>query len=161
MRKDGKRYPSNVVKCCSFRAYLSNFRFDVFACLQEHTERKEVEKGARAEEDRNKAEAANGQKQADEEQEQKVTFESSAVPSVHTYRVYFSPTDRDGIFIFACSQERTKQEEAERRAPNTVEGRYLGLGTHRPKQADEEQQQNVTFQSSAFWVCQFCEYISL
>ena len=69
MRKDGERYPSNVVKCCSFRAYLSNLRFDVFACLWEHTEREEVEKGARAEEDRNKAEAANGQKQADEEQQ--------------------------------------------------------------------------------------------
>ena len=83
MRKDGERYPSNVVKCCAFRAYLSNFRFGVFACLQEHTETKEVENGARAEEDRNKAEAANGQKQADEEQQQKVTFQSSAVPLSH------------------------------------------------------------------------------
>ena len=80
MRKDGERYPPNVVKCCSFRAYLSNFRFDVFTCLEEHTERQEVEKGARAEEDRNKAEAEDSQKQADEEQQQKVTFQSSAVP---------------------------------------------------------------------------------
>ena len=79
MREDDKRYPSNVVKCCSFGAYLSNFRFDIFACLQEHTEREEVEKGARPEEERNKAEAANGQIQADEEQQQKVTFRSSAV----------------------------------------------------------------------------------
>ena len=80
MRKDGERYPSNVVKWCAFRAYPSNFRFDVLACLQKHTERVEVEKGARAEEDRNKAEAANSQKQADEEQQQKVTFQSPAVP---------------------------------------------------------------------------------
>ena len=80
MRKDRERYPSNVVKCCAFCAYLSTFRFDVFACLEEHTQREEVEKGDGAEEDRNKAEAANGQKQADDEQQQKVTFQSSAVP---------------------------------------------------------------------------------
>ena len=80
MRKDGERYPSNVVKCCSFRAYLSNFRFDVFACLQENTEKEGVEEGARTEGDRNKAEAAYGEKQADEEQQQNVTFRSSAVP---------------------------------------------------------------------------------
>ena len=83
MRMDGGRYPSNVVKCCTFRAYLSNFRFDVFACLHEHTEREEVEKGARSEEDSNKAEAANRQKQADEERQQKVTFQTSAVPLSH------------------------------------------------------------------------------
>ena len=39
-----------------------------------------VEKGARAEEDRDEAEAANGQKQADEEQQQNLPFQSSAVP---------------------------------------------------------------------------------
>ena len=83
MRKDGIRYPSNVVKCCSFSAYVSTFRFDLFACLQEHTEEEKVEKGARAEEDRNKAEAANSQKQADEQQQQKVTFQTSAVPLSH------------------------------------------------------------------------------
>ena len=79
MRKDGERYPSNDFKSCAFRAYLSKFRFDVFACLQEHTEGEEVEKGARAEEDRNEAKRPNGQKQADEEPQQKVTFQSSAV----------------------------------------------------------------------------------
>ena len=80
MRKHGERYPSNDITCCAFRAYLRNFRFDVFACLQRHTKRDGVEKRARAEEDRNKAEAANGQEQADEEQQQKVTFGSSAIP---------------------------------------------------------------------------------
>ena len=35
--------------------------------------------GPRAEEDRNKAEAASGQTKADEEQRQKVTFQSSAL----------------------------------------------------------------------------------
>ena len=89
MRKDGKRYLSKVVKYCAFRAYLSIVRFDVFACLQEHTEREEVENGARTEEDRNKAEAANGQKQADEEQQQMVTFRSSAVP-LSQFSVYIS-----------------------------------------------------------------------
>ena len=79
MRKDGKSYPSNVVKCCAFCSCLSNFRFYAFACLQEHTKREEVEKGARAEEDRKKAEAANRQRGADEEQQQKLTFQSSAV----------------------------------------------------------------------------------
>ena len=94
MGKDGKRYPSNVVKCCSFRAYLSNLRFDVFACLQEHTEREEVQKGARAKEDRKKAEAASGRKQADEEQQQKVTFQTSAVAlsqfCAYISRLFFS-----------------------------------------------------------------------
>ena len=52
-------------------------------------------------------------------------------------------------FFFAFSQDCTEREEAERRAPNTVEGRYLGLGTHRPEQADEEQEHKVTFQSCA------------
>ena len=80
MRRDGEGYPSNIFKFCSFRAYLLNFRGHLFACLQEHTERGEVERGAGADEDRNKAEAANGQKQANEYQKQKVTFQSSAVP---------------------------------------------------------------------------------
>ena len=79
MRKDGKRYPSNVVKCGAFCAYLSHFRFYIFAVRQERTEREEVEKGATAEEDRKKAEVANRQRQADEEHQHKVTFQSSAV----------------------------------------------------------------------------------
>ena len=118
MRKDGKRYPSNIVKCRAFRAYLSNFRFYPFACLQERTEREEVEKGARAEEDKKKAEAANRQKRADEDLQHKVTLQSAAVPLfqfVHTYRVYFFRMDRDGLLILACPQERTEREEAEKR----------------------------------------------
>ena len=43
---------------------------------------------------------------------------------------------------------------------NSVEVQYLGLGTHQPKQADEEQQKEVTFQICAVRVCQFCENIS-
>ena len=80
MRKDVQRYPSNVVKCRAFCAYPSNFRFYSFPCLQQSTEEEEVEKGARAEDDTKRAEAANRQKQADQEHKHKVTFQRSAVP---------------------------------------------------------------------------------
>ena len=73
---------------------------------------------------------------------------------MNTYRVNFSPTDRDGILIFACPQERTKREEAERRDRAEEDGKKAEA-VHRPKQADEEQQQKVTFQSCAVGVFQF------
>ena len=117
MRKDSESHPSNVVKWCAFRAYLSSFRFDVLACLQEHTDREEVEKGVRAEEDRNKVEAANGQKQADEELQQKVTFQSSAVPlsqfCAYISRLFLSDCPR-WDFYFACSQDGIKREKVEK-----------------------------------------------
>ena len=113
MRKDGEKYPSNVVKRSSFPAYLSNSRYDVFACLKEHTEREEVEKGARAEEDRNKAEAASGQKQADEEQQQKVTLQTSAVLLSHfcpyISRLFLSHRPRwDFVFCLFPGVHRTR-----------------------------------------------------
>ena len=97
-------------KCCQMlfiSCILSKFRFDVSACLQEHTEREEVAKGARAEEDRNKEEGPNGQKQADEEQQRKVTFQISAVPlsqiCAYIWRLFLSDSPR-WDFFFACSQ---------------------------------------------------------
>ena len=82
-----------------------------------------------------------------------------SVNSVNTYRVNFSPTDRDGILTFACPHERTEREEAERR-DRAEEDRKKAEAAHRPKQADEEQQQKVTFQSCAVRVFQFCACIS-
>ena len=64
-----------------------------------------------------------------------------------------------GFSIFACPQERTEREEAEKR--DQAEGdRKKAEAAHRQKQADEEQQQRVTFQSCAVRVFQFCAYIS-
>ena len=37
---------------------------------------------------------------------------------MHTYRVHFFPIDGDRIYIFACPQERTEREEAEKRHEN-------------------------------------------
>jgi hypothetical protein len=59
---------------------------------------------------------------------------------VHTYRVHFFPIDGDRILFFACPQERTEREEADRKKAEAAK---------RQKQGDEEQQQKVTMQSSA------------
>ena len=60
-----------------------------------------------------------------------------SLDSVHTYRVGFFPTDRHGVLIFACPQERTEREEAEKR--DQAEGdRKKAEAAHRQKQADEE-----------------------
>ena len=83
--------------------------------------------------------------------------------SVHAYRVNFSPTDRDGILIFACPQERTEPEEAETR-DGAQEDIKKAEAAKRQKQADEEQEQKVTFQertrNSAFTLSRFCGYVS-
>ena len=60
--------------------------------------------------------------------------------SVHTYRVHFFPIDGDRILFFACPQERTEREDANRKKAEAAS---------RQKQGDEEQQQKVTMQSSA------------
>ena len=78
--------------------------------------------------------------------------------SVHTYRVNFSPTDRDGILIFACPREHTEREEAEKR-DRPEEDRKKAEAAHRQKQADEKQQQKVTSQGCAVRVFQFHAYI--
>ena len=82
---------------------------------------------------------------------------------VHAYRVNFSPTDRDGILIFACPQKRTEPEEAETR-DEAQEDIKKAEAAKRQKQADEEQEQKVTFQertrSSAVTLSRFCAYIS-
>ena len=58
----------------------------------------------------------------DEEQQQKVTMQSSAVAlsgfSAHVSCSFFFPIDGDWILIFACPQERTEREEAEKRHEN-------------------------------------------
>ena len=83
--------------------------------------------------------------------------------SVHAYRVYFSPTDRDGILIFACPQESTEPEEAETR-DRAQEDIKKAEAAKRQKQAHEEQEQKVTFQertrSSAVTLSRFCAYVS-
>ena len=80
--------------------------------------------------------------------------------SVHAYRV--SRTDRDWILIFACLQERTEPEEAERR-DRAEEDMKKAEAAKRQKQADEEQEQKVTFQertqSSAVTLSRFCARI--
>ena len=79
--------------------------------------------------------------------------------SVHTYHVNFSPKYRDGILIFACTQERTEREEAEK--PDTAEEDIKKAeAAKRRKQVDEEQEQKVTFQSSAVTLPQFSAYVS-
>ena len=83
--------------------------------------------------------------------------------SVHAYHVNFSPTDRDGILIFACPQERTEPEEAETR-DRAEEDIKKGEAAKRQKLADYEQEQKATFQeltrSSAVPLSRFCAYIS-
>ena len=66
--------PALVVPCSPMPVVTSV----IFACPQERTERKAAEKQDRAEEDRKKAEAAH-RKQADEEQQLKVTSNSCAI----------------------------------------------------------------------------------
>ena len=73
--------------------------------------------------------------------------------SVHAYRVNFSPTDRDGILIFACPQERTEPEEAETR-DEAQEDIKKAEAAKRQKQADEEQEQKVTPGAHT----EFCSY---
>ena len=100
-----------------------------FACPQERTEREEA--------DRKRAEAAKRQEQVDEEQQQKVTMQFSAVllfRFLDTFPVHFFPIDGDRILLFACPQERTEREEA---------GRKRAEAAKRGKQVDEEQQQKV------------------
>ena len=83
--------------------------------------------------------------------------------SVHAYRVNFSQTDRDGILIFACPQERTEPEEAETR-DGAQEDIKKAEAAKRQKQADEEQEQKVTFQertrNSAVTLSRFFAYVS-
>ena len=71
--------------------------------------------------------------------------------SVHTYRVHFFPIDGDRILFFACRQERTEREEADRKKAEAAK---------RQKQVDEEQQQKVTMQISAVPLSLFCAYVS-
>ena len=82
---------------------------------------------------------------------------------MHAYRVKFSPTDRDGILIFACPQERIEREEADTR--NRAEEAIKKVVAAKPqKQEDEGQEQKVTFQertrSSAVTLSRFCAYVS-
>ena len=83
--------------------------------------------------------------------------------SVHAYCVNFLPTDRDGILIFACPQERTGPEEAETR-DRAEEDIKKAEAAERQKQADEEKEQRITFQerkqSSEVMLSRFCAYIS-
>ena len=53
--------------------------------------------------------------------------------------------------FFACRQERTEQEEADRKKAEAAK---------RQKQVDEEQQQKVTMQISAVPLSLFCAYVS-
>ena len=82
-----------------------------------------------------------------------------SVISVNTYRVNFSPTDGDGIFLFTCPQECTEREEAQR-GDRAEEDRKKAEAALRPKRADEEQQQKVTFRSRGVRVFQFCACIT-
>ena len=106
----------------------------IFACPQERTEPEEAETRDRAQEDIKKAEAAKRHKQADEGQEQKVTFQdrTRSLDSVHMYRVHSFPIYGDQILIFACPKERTEREEADRKKAEAAKHQ---------KQVDEEQQQ--------------------
>ena len=70
---------------------------------------------------------------------------------MHTYRVHFFPIYGDQILIFACPQERTEREVADRKKAEAAE---------RQKQVDEEQQQKVTMQISAVLLSLFCAYVS-
>ena len=97
---------------------------------------------------------AKRQKQVDEEQQQKLTMQFlqyRSLHSVHTYGVHFFPIDEDRILFFACPQERTEREEADRKKAEAAK---------RQKQVDEEQQQKVTIQSSAVILPGFCAYVS-
>ena len=67
------------------------------------------------------------------------------------YRVYLFPIDEDRILFFACPQERTEREVADRKKAEAAT---------RQKQVDEERQQKVTMQSSAVTLSRFCAYVS-
>ena len=79
--------------------------------------------------------------------------------SLHTYGVNFFLTDRDGILIFACPQGRTKREEADKRH-RADEDRKKAEAAKRQIQAEEEQEQNVTFQNCAVTLSEFSAYVS-
>ena len=51
-----------------------------------------------------------------------------SLDSLHTYPVHFLPIDGDRILFFACPQERTEQEEADRKKAEAAK---------RQKQVDE------------------------
>ena len=88
MRTNSKRQLWKVVQVGSFNS-VHTYRVSfpptdgdgilVFACPQECTERGKAAKQDGAGEDGKKGEAAKRQKQSDEEQEQKVTFQTCAV----------------------------------------------------------------------------------
>ena len=126
MRKDGEKYPSNFFNCCSFRAYLSNFRFDVFACYQEHTGRKwRSEPEQKRTETRRRRQTAKRKRMRSDSRSNLPKFCSSSLSilCIHIAFISLRLTEM-GVLFFACPRERTEQEEVERGAPNTVEGRY-------------------------------------
>ena len=64
-----------------------------------------------------------------------------------------------GFSIFACPQERTEREEAQKR-DRAEEDRKKAEAAQRQKQADEEPEQKVTFKNCAVTISRFCAHIS-